>query len=90
MATTNITLRMDTDVKKDAELLFDKLGLSMSAAINIFLRQAVRTGSIPFSISLTEEERFIETLNKGIAEAERGEVITAESVFQQLRGKYGY
>lgn len=90
MSTTNITLRMDSDVKKDAEQLFDKLGLSMSAAINIFIRQALRTGSIPFQISLTEEEMFFEKLNKGISEAENGEIVSAESIFQQLRGKYGY
>jgi len=47
---TNITVRIDEDVKKDAEVLFDKLGISISGAVNIFFRQAIREQAIPFPI----------------------------------------
>jgi DNA-damage-inducible protein J len=57
MAQTNISIRIDEDVKKDAENLFAKLGLTLSAATNVFYRQAVRTQSIPFPLSLDTDAK---------------------------------
>lgn len=51
MANVNVTIRMDKELKKEAEELFDELGLNLSSAINIFIRQAVREQRIPFSIT---------------------------------------
>lgn len=50
--TTNLTIRMDKELKEQAEQLFSELGMNMTTAFNIFLRQAVRQGKIPFEISL--------------------------------------
>lgn len=50
MATTNINVRVDENLKKNADKLFSDLGMNMSTAINIFLTQAVETDSIPFPI----------------------------------------
>ena len=51
MSTANLTVRIDTSVKSEAEKLFEDLGMSISTAFNIFLRQAVRAQAIPFTIS---------------------------------------
>ena len=51
MTATNITVRIDAGIKKEAEKLFEELGMSISTAFNVFLRQAVRLQSIPFTIS---------------------------------------
>lgn len=51
MPTTNITIRMDSDIKARAEHLFDELGMNMSTAFNIFVRQTLRDGGIPFRIT---------------------------------------
>jgi DNA-damage-inducible protein J len=51
MATTNITIRMDEKLKKQAEELFSDLGLSMTTALIAFTKQAVREQRIPFNIS---------------------------------------
>lgn len=51
MATTNITIRMDENLKKQAEELFSDLGLSMTTAFIAFAKQAVREQRIPFVIS---------------------------------------
>lgn len=51
MATTNITMRMDEDLKVQAEELFADLGLNMTSAFTIFIKQAVREQRIPFTIS---------------------------------------
>lgn len=50
MATTNINVRVDTDLKKSAEMLFKDLGLNMSSAINMFLKSAVNHDGIPFEV----------------------------------------
>lgn len=50
--TTNLTIRMDKELKEQAEQLFSELGMNMTTAFNIFLRQAVRQGKIPFEVSL--------------------------------------
>lgn len=40
--TTNFSLRIDNDLKKQSEVLFAELGMNLTTAINVFLRQAVR------------------------------------------------
>jgi DNA-damage-inducible protein J len=80
----SITIRIDDDVKRDAETLFDTLGLSVSGAINVFFRQAIREQAIPFPIrATTSEEKYGEYFNphnmrilgESIAQAERGEIV---------------
>ena len=51
MATTNVTIRMDEELKKQADDLFSDLGLSMTAALIAFTKQAVKEQRIPFVIS---------------------------------------
>lgn len=46
-----ISLRVDDDVKRGAEQTFDEIGLSMSAAINVFLKKVARERRIPFELS---------------------------------------
>ena len=48
MATTNINVRVDTELKQSAESLFNDLGLNMSTAITMFLKSAVSYDGIPF------------------------------------------
>ena len=50
MATTNINIRVDTELKQSAEALFEDLGLNMSSAVTMFLKTAVRYEGIPFEI----------------------------------------
>ena len=52
MATTNVTIRMDKDLKVQADELFAALGLNMSTAMGVFCRQAVRLGKIPFELAV--------------------------------------
>lgn len=59
MATTSeyISIRMDADLKAQADALFAELGMSISTAFNIFVRQALREGKIPFEISLNQPNK---------------------------------
>lgn len=49
---SNVSFRIDSKLKAQADALFAQLGMNMTTAFNIFLRQAVREGRIPFNISL--------------------------------------
>ena len=51
MATTSITIRMDEELKKQAETLFSELGMNMTTAFTVFAKAAVRQQGIPFEIS---------------------------------------
>ena len=51
MATVNMSIRMDTELKKQADAMFADMGLNMTTAMNMFLRQVVRQGRIPFEIA---------------------------------------
>ncbi len=51
MSNKSMNIRMDPEVKEQAQKLFAELGMDMTTAINIFLRQAIRTHSIPFKVT---------------------------------------
>lgn len=67
-STTNISIRMDSDLKAQADALFNELGMNISTAFNIFVRQSLREGRIPFEISLNQPNK--ETI-AAMLEAER-------------------
>ena len=56
-STTNINIQMDSDLKAQADALFGELGMDLSTAFNIFVRQALREGRIPFNISLNQPNK---------------------------------
>ena len=58
MANVNVTIRMDENLKKEADALFDELGMSFTTAINIFVRQSLREGRIPFDISANPQVSY--------------------------------
>ena len=65
---TNLNIRIDSNLKKEAEDLFKRLGLNMSSAINVFLTQSVKEQAIPFEI---KENRPNKKLLKALKEAEK-------------------
>ncbi len=68
MATTKINFRVDSEVKNQSEAIFSQLGLNLSTALNIFLRQAIRVGGFPFKVQL--EQPNTETV-EAIKESEK-------------------
>lgn len=51
MKTVNITIRVDSELKQQADSLFADLGMNLSTAFNIFLRQSVREQQLPFNVT---------------------------------------
>lgn len=66
--TTNISIRMDSALKAQADALFGELGMNLTTAFNIFVRQSLREGGIPFSVKLDQPNK--ETI-AAMLEAER-------------------
>lgn len=52
MATSPTQIRIDSNVKRDANELFSELGIDMSSAVNIFLRQCILHGGLPFKVEI--------------------------------------
>ena len=66
--TINFSVRMDSDIKKQCESLYIELGMKLTTAINVFLRQSIRAGGFPFDVRLEQPNR--ETV-AAMLEAER-------------------
>lgn len=69
MANANISIRIDAETKERANELFNKLGLTMTTAVNIFLKTAIRENGIPFELKLEKEPN--ETTLEAMREAGR-------------------
>lgn len=67
-STTNFSVRMDSEVKKQCEALYGELGVNLTTAINVFLRQSLRVGGFPFDVRIEQPNR--ETV-AAMREAER-------------------
>ena len=71
MSTAVLQTRVDMQIKKEAEMLFDSLGLDTSTAIRLFLKQAVNQQKIPFEIIPPQEEIFSAQTVAAIEEAKK-------------------
>jgi DNA-damage-inducible protein J len=71
--TINVTIRLDKEVKEQAEKMFNDFGMNLSTAFNIFARQALRQGKIPFEIydPFYSEKNQLE-LSRRISDIEAG------------------
>lgn len=69
MSATTMNIRVDSEVKDSAKKIFSELGLDLTTAVNIFLRQSIRENGIPFDLRLDIPNQ--ET-KKAIKEAEQG------------------
>ena len=77
MGQTNITIRIDEDLKKAFENLLENMGLNFTTAFNIFARQCIAEQEIPFKIKAVNIEEYfniatINSINKSINEIEKG------------------
>ena len=55
--TTNFSVRMDRDIKKQCEAMYGELGINLTTAINVFLRQSLRVGGFPFDVRLEQPNK---------------------------------
>lgn len=65
MAASVLSVRVDADIKDSFSELCEELGMTASVAVNMFVRQMLREGSLPFVPSLTKSEKKLGVLSKG-------------------------
>ena len=63
MSKTSMSIRLDSEVKEQAQQVFNSLGMDMTTAINIFLRQAIQYQGLPFDVRLDESRKLMEVLS---------------------------
>lgn len=82
-----ISLRVDDELKRGAEKTLNDIGLSMSTAINIFLKTVVRENRIPFELSadpfyshenINELERRVDNIRSGKSKLQEHELIEVD------------
>ena len=96
---TNLYVRVEPDVKENAEAILTQLGIPMSNAVGMFLKQVILRRGIPFEVSLPPphpldismltDDEFHAELEKGYTDIEKRNVLPAKEVFSSLRGELG-
>ena len=84
-----INLRVDNDVKRNAERTLNEIGLSMSTAINIFLKTVVRENRIPFELSAGRQNEIYRDIEISEKEIKEGKAKDAKASLKDMRTKYG-
>ena len=97
--TSNVFARVEPEIKEQAEEILNSLGIPMSNAVGMFLRQVVMQRGIPFEMKLPEKtplsygyltkDQLITEIEKGMADIKDGKVISADDAEQYFRQKYG-
>ena len=79
-----VNIRIDNVLKEKADNLFEELGLNMTTAVNMFVRQVVRQGGIPFEITTKTDPFYSESnmrvLRQSIKEANEGKLTEHELI----------
>lgn len=97
--TSNVFARVEPDIKEQAEQILAQLGIPMSNAVGMFLRQVVLQRGIPFEMKLPPDrplaydtltkEQFDEAIGKGIDDIKAGRMHSADSVEAEMKRVYG-
>lgn len=95
----NINVRVDKDLKKEAENILTKIGVSLTSATVMFLKQVVLHKGIPFAVKLPQEkplvydfftkEQFDFELEKGMADIEIGKTYSMQNVEEEMKRDFG-
>lgn len=77
MAQTLVNFRIDEETKKEMEKVCDELGMTVTTALNIFIKKMTREKRIPFDVSIDSfySKSNMKVINESIKELEDGKVI---------------
>ena len=98
--TANVFVRVEPEVKEQAEKVLEKLGIPMSNAVGMFLRQIVLQKGIPFEMKLPAyekplaygsltEEQFNAEIEKAMEDIKAGRVYSAKEVEEEMKREFG-
>ncbi|MCD7732128.1 MAG: type II toxin-antitoxin system RelB/DinJ family antitoxin [Oscillospiraceae bacterium] len=96
----NLYVRIEPEVKEEAEQILSSLGVSSSAAINMFYKQIIFCGGLPFDVKLPgppsldmtkwSKEQLDAEIEKGYQDMLAGRVEPADKVFEEIREEFGW
>lgn len=96
----NLYVRIEPEVKEEAEQILSSLGVSSSSAINMFYKQIIFCGGLPFDVRLPgpphldmtnwTDEQFAGEIEKGFQAIREGRSQPAEEVFKEMREEFGW
>lgn len=85
MASVNMSIRIDSELKSQAEQVLSQLGMNMTGTINMFLQQIVRDRAVPLSLSLSSEQSLYADLLKARIAREQGvEYLSGDEVLKSI------
>ena len=85
MASINMSIRTDSELKAQAEQVLSQLGMNMTGTINMFLQQIVRDRAVPLSLSLSSEQSLYADLLRAKVERDQGvEYLPADEVLARM------
>lgn len=97
--TASVFTRIDPETKEQAEAILNQLGIPMSHAIGMFLKQVVLHRGIPFDMKLPSsapvamgsltKEQFDAEMQKGLDDIAAGRVFSADEVEAEMRSLFG-
>ena len=97
--TSNVYAHVEPEIKEQAEQVLERLGLSMSNAVGMFLRQIVLHRGIPFEMKLPQtapiaydsltKEQFDAEIEKGLSDMRLGRVYPADDVEAEMKRNFG-
>ena len=97
--TSSVFARVEPDIKEQAEQVLNELGIPMSNAIGLFLKQVVLQRGIPFEMKLPasapiamgslSKEQFDSEINKGLSDIKAGKVHTADFIEEEMKSDFG-
>lgn len=97
--TSNVFARVEPEIKDQAEQVLNQLGIPMSNAIGLFLRQVVLQRGIPFEMKLPEkklpdcnsmtDEQFDAAIMRGMMDISEGKVMSSAQVADMMKREYG-
>lgn len=97
--TANLYVRIEPDVKEQAESILTALGIPASNAINMFYKQIILQRGLPFEVKMPEvrpidasmltDAQMDAELEKGYADMQAGRTKSVKSAFADIRKDYG-
>lgn len=97
--TSNIFVCVEPEIKEQAEQVLEQMGIPLSNAVSIFLRQVVLQKGMPFEVKLPRRQplaygsmtkkRFDAELSRGMANIQEGKIYSAQDVMDELHKGYG-
>ena len=85
MASINMSIRTDSELKAQAEQILSQLGMNMTGTINMFLQQIVRDRAVPLSLSLSSEQSLYADLLRAKVERDNGaEYLSADEFLTRM------